>query len=142
LSTAHTDKPGEWRLRGRQLLALGLIAFYLLASARAFVPGMCATLVAAQAQLERDAGRATESRDACCSMPRAEHTREQDAPTPVSPVASGCPFCSLVQALAPLPAYVQLPLPAVAIRTAETTTALRLPAQTRVRLYDGRAPPA
>ncbi|MBL7647214.1 MAG: hypothetical protein JNK74_13585 [Candidatus Hydrogenedentes bacterium] len=101
---------------GTALVVWALVAFYLLASARAFVPGLCATQAAIDAQCHTPQGAATISpaRRSCCAakVPATTESCPTDEREPITPSESGCAFCNLLIAHTDPPfAFVMAALP-------------------------------
>lgn len=122
------------------LFAWFLVAFYLLSSGRALIPGLCATQRMLDAQ--RDVPSCTVSAQrirACCIPPATSESDPENSPA--IPTESGCAFCKLLQSVAPVPPGLSLP-PLAAL-------AFRVPvAREAQRAHDGapgdiqnRAPP-
>jgi len=97
------------RSRTFWLLCWFLAALYLIASGRAFIPGICATQRALDAQQAResDAPRMHALRP-CCVLPPA---KDGESGAPAAPRESGCALCKLVSSAAPLVTTVVLPVP-------------------------------
>ena len=84
-----------------------LVAFYILASARALIPGLCATQAAMDAQCH------VAETGSCCAT--TEEPAESQPDAPVTPAESGCAFCNLLIAHTDPPlllSAVLLPTPA------------------------------
>jgi len=97
------------RSRAYWLAAWLLVVFYLVASGRAFVPGICATQWAMDARQARDlAAPSLHAPRGCCILPRAGSGESKE---PVVPENSGCALCKLVSTAAPLAATVHVPAP-------------------------------
>ena len=122
-----------------------LVLFYLVASGRALIPGLCATLNAARADAKAARCDALANGDPSCCSQRALAQRIGDK-QPVRPrqtrECGHCAFCSLVTSPAPgAPCIVQLPVPA------ETTLATPIldeigGPRTHIQLaFQNRAPP-
>ena len=79
------------------VVAWGIVAFYVLASARALVPGLCATQAAMDAQCHVESGETEIKRvsGSCCSVPARENTPD-DGEAPITPAESHCAFCNLL----------------------------------------------
>lgn len=88
-----------------------LVLFYLLASARAFLPGLCATQAAMDAQCAMP-GESTATAIHCCSTSSPTPESGPDSPRPVTPAESGCAFCNLLIAPTDAPQHLILPAPA------------------------------
>lgn len=86
-----------------------LVVLYLVASGRAFIPGICATQRALDAQCAAESnGTSMHALRACCALPPA---KDGESDAPVAPGDSGCALCKLVSSVAPLAATVHLPAP-------------------------------
>ena len=86
-----------------------LVALYLVASGRAFIPGICATQRAMDAQCASASdGSSMRALRACCVLPRGE---SEESELPIAPGESGCALCKLVSSAAPLAATVYVPVP-------------------------------
>ena len=90
-----------------------LVAFYLLSSGRALVPGLCATQKMLDAQ--RDVPTCTVSARSIrsCCVPSSTAPSDSEG-VPTAPMESGCAFCKLLQSVAPIPPGLSLP-PLVAL---------------------------
>lgn len=90
-----------------------LVIFYLVASGRAFIPGICATQRALEAQCVETSGAPTmHALRACCVLPPAPSKEGKGGShQPVTPDESGCALCKIVTTMAPLVATVVLPDP-------------------------------
>ena len=111
MNTYHAINTGHLQRRSRTfwLLSWFLVTLYLVASGRAFIPGICATQRALDAQQVSDSGAPSiHALRACCVFPRA---KDRESGVPVAPRESGCALCTLVSSPVPLVATVFLPVP-------------------------------
>jgi len=97
----------------RWTVSAGLVLFYLLASARALIPGLCATQSANDAQCGAPLGKDAISSTAhhCCPTPAAESDDDDGDRRPVTPAESHCAFCNLLIAHIEPSIAVDLPTP-------------------------------
>ena len=116
-----------------------MVVLYLVASGRAFIPGICATQRALDAQCAAESSETSmHAIRACCVLPP---TKDGASDTPVAPGESGCALCKLVSSVAPLAATVHVPVPpepefaSPQARTAQRTGTLVVGA------FQTRAPP-
>ena len=95
-------------------VALGLVLFYVLASVRALIPGLCATQVAMdnQCPIERGAPQLIGNTISCCTSPASRTIPEDGEKRPITPAESHCAFCNLIIGLTDPPERLVLPLPA------------------------------
>lgn len=108
--------------RAACFIAWFMVAFYVLASGRGLVPGLCATQAAMDAQCAVDGRVALLSNPAagCCPKPvepAPDACHPGDNKRPITPEESHCAFCNLVIGLADAPialALLSLPPPAYA----------------------------
>lgn len=110
---SHTPSTSHGTLQRRSrtfwLASWLLVGLYLVASGRAFIPGICATQRAMDAQCAASSdGPSMQGLRACCAMPSGE---DGESDTPVAPGDSGCALCKLVSSSAPLAATVFVPVP-------------------------------
>lgn len=94
-------------------LAWALVLFYVLASVRALIPGLCATQVAMdnQCPVERGAPQLIGNTIRCCTSPAARTTPEDGEKRPITPAESHCAFCNLIIGLTDPPEPFILPVP-------------------------------
>jgi len=119
-STLHTRQATHTALRA---LCVGLVAFYVLASARGLVPGLCGSFrVMATSETETPQPRRAfgiEAATVCCYSkaldvrgPRSAGEAPDDgAPTPL-PESGECAFCHLAKAVIETPDTLVAGLPA------------------------------
>lgn len=121
-----------------------LVLFFLLASGRALVPGLCATQRAMDAQCAVGTGDVFRSASpSCCSVASGSSSKEQDgSPMPVTPEESGCAFCKLAGTVAPVPAFVVVPAPLAAAFAPVVQPTLTWATRFDERACPKRAPPA
>ncbi|MBX3176414.1 MAG: hypothetical protein KF886_03560 [Candidatus Hydrogenedentes bacterium] len=106
---AHTTGVRRRLAQPLRLAAWLLVVFYFVASGRAFLPGVCATQRALDAQNARDSGAPSMyAPRACCYLPLPEGSESE---APLAPENSGCALCKLVSSAAPLVVAVHAPAP-------------------------------
>ena len=122
-----------------------LVAFYLLAACRAFVPGICATLNAVYAQHDTESCEVLSSGlPSCCAsreLPGKAGDRKPGEP-PAAPQDGHCPFCTLVVSPVPAPCFVTLPEPAAPLFTPPIPLWEHAPQAYIALAIQNRAPPA
>ncbi|MBX3177652.1 MAG: hypothetical protein KF886_09845 [Candidatus Hydrogenedentes bacterium] len=91
-----------------------LVLFYILASCRALIPGLCATQAAMDAHCGPTGGSTPAPAGICCYMPPDDDGSSAPAPDPVTPEQSRCAFCNLLIAKTDPPLFFTAPLPAPA----------------------------
>lgn len=80
----------------RRPVARLLVCFYVLASCRALIPGLCATQAAVEASQQSNAQASVVAAHSCCSL--AQPPQDSSRPTPVrNAPATKCAFCELVK---------------------------------------------
>lgn len=111
--TFSTPRIFQTRSRAFWLASWFLVVFYLVASGRAFIPGICATQRAMDAQCAANSGTASiHALRSCCTLPaRTVPDGEKGSKRPVTPAESGCALCKLVSSVAPLSVTVALSMP-------------------------------
>ena len=121
-----------------------LVLFYLLAAGRAFVPGLCATQAAMDAQCGApgETGARIGAAIHCCPAPPEGPESGSDAPQPVTPAESGCAFCNLLIAPADGPQGLVLPAPAPPQFAGRIPLAMQWPGESPRSAAPNRAPPA
>lgn len=126
------------------LVSWSLVLFFLLASGRALVPGLCATQRAMDAQCAVGTGGVLKgTTPSCCSVASGSESKEQDgSPRPVTPGESGCAFCKLAGSVAPVPASVAVPAPLAAAFAPVVQPTLTWATRFDERACPKRAPPA
>jgi len=125
------------------LIAWGIVAFYVLASARALVPGLCATQAAMDAQCHVEAGETVLKRvsGSCCPVP-VEQDSSGDENAPVTPAESHCAFCNLLIAHTDPPfAFVMDTVPEPA-HAAQVLLSFQVAQEAPFAAAPNRAPPA
>jgi hypothetical protein len=141
MHTHFTSNTGSIQRRSRTfwLLCWFLAALYLIASGRAFIPGICATQRALDAQQAResDSPRMHALRP-CCVLPPA-HDAESGAPA--VPRESGCALCKLVSSPAPLAVKVILPVPPRPVYAVPQSAEAQRAGSHLARSFPTRAPP-
>jgi hypothetical protein len=116
-----------------------LVVLYLVASGRAFIPGICATQRALDAQCAADSGSPSiHALRACCVLPP---TRDGESDAPVAPGDSGCALCKLVSSVAPLAATVHVPAPPEPEFAAPQARPAQLASALVASTFQTRAPP-
>ncbi|MBL7647578.1 MAG: hypothetical protein JNK74_15435 [Candidatus Hydrogenedentes bacterium] len=116
-----------------------LVVLYLVASGRAFIPGICATQRALDAQCAAaSSGTSMHAIRACCAMPPA---KDGESDAPVAPGDSGCALCKLVSSVAPLAATVHVPVPPEPKFTPPQTRSAQLDSALVDSIFQTRAPP-
>ena len=121
------------------LVAWLLVVFYLVASGRAFVPGICATQRAMDAQQARESGAPSiHALRACCVLPPS---KDGESRVPVAPDDSGCALCKLVSSVAPLVVTVHVPPPPVHEYAAPRAQNAQCTGRFLDRTLQSRAPP-
>lgn len=90
-------------------VAWGIVLFYALASGRGFLPGLCATLNAAERSCSAEDEVLANATRSCCSAPEPADAPGQGSKRPITPEESGCPFCHLVQTACETPTYPVMP---------------------------------
>jgi hypothetical protein len=121
-----------------------LVAFYLVASCRAFIPGACATLNAVYAAQESSSCEVLSSGlPSCCASRTAPvPTGDGDSGTPpAAPQDGHCPFCTLVMSPIPAPCAVILPVPAAPVFGTPLPLEDRAPQAIVTTAFQNRAPP-
>ncbi len=73
-----------------------LVCFYVLASCRALVPGLCATLAAVDAPQQSTAQARIAAAHSCCSLAQPPQDSTNPAPARKAPVTK-CAFCELAK---------------------------------------------
>lgn len=125
------------------LVAWGIVAFYVLASARALVPGLCATQAAMDAaQCHVEAGETIVKRvsGSCCPVP-VEDSAPGEEKAPVTPAESHCAFCNLLIAHTDPPfAFVMDTLPDAAY-AAQVLLSFQVAQEAPFAAAPNRAPP-
>lgn len=126
------------------LVSWSLVLFFLLASGRALVPGLCATQRAMDAQCAVGSGDVLSGgARSCCSVAAESESSETDGdPRPVTPEESGCAFCKLAGSVAPVPAAVVVPAPLAAAFAPVVHPTLTWATRFDERACPKRAPPA
>ena len=122
-----------------------MVAFYVLASGRALVPGLCATQAAMDAQCAIPAGGAvlsSASRGCCPAPPKPETCCPDGEKHPVTPEESHCAFCNLVIGLAEAPSGLVLPAPAPPKFADHVPLAFQVAQEVAKGAAPNRAPPA
>ena len=104
--------PKHPRFRMLRPVSCALVLFYLLASARALVPGLCATQAAMDAQCAMPGEPRASAAIHCCPTTSPASESGPDTPQPVTPAESGCAFCNLLIAPTDAPQLLILPAPA------------------------------
>jgi len=121
------------------LLCWFLVVLYLLASGRAFIPGICATQRSLDARQVRESdGPRMHSIRLCCVLPPARDA-EPDAPS--GPRESGCALCKLVGSPAPLAVRVILPVPPRPLHAVPQSAEAQRPGSNFACTFPTRAPP-
>lgn len=121
-----------------------LVLFYLVASCRAFLPGICATQNAMDARNEAEPCEQLSTGLPSCCAARLAHpsTGDDSDDAPVTPQDAHCPFCTLVMSAAPVPCHVEAPVPLQPLFTPPLALA-SLESQDAPRgAFQNRAPPA
>ena len=126
----------RWKKSHQRMVALqGLVAaFILIAACRSLVPGLCATQLAAQEAMARNAAL-----PACCQAHAAQEGDTPSVHTP-RPEHGPCAFCNLIRGMVDPLDPVHFPLPA----TAKAAPPVDLPSfipLNLTRTHRGRAPP-
>ena len=141
MSHAPSTLPGSLQRRSRTFWVASwlLVALYLVASGRAFIPGICATQRAMDAQCAANSdGPSMHGLRACCALPAGD---EGESDAPIAPGNSGCALCKLVSSAAPLAATVYVPAPlepafAALLPVTDQRTGIRV-----LGTFQTRAPP-
>src|SRR5690606_16269289 len=102
-------RPSRRRTRLHRTVLWGMVAFYMVASGRALVPGLCGTIAAAEARAGAQQVSMAAARS-CCQLPLPDASGDHDTP-PADGDAGTCAFCNLVQTFGQIPVYVRAPEP-------------------------------
>lgn len=141
---SSTPRIFQTRSRAFWLASWFLVALYLVASGRAFIPGICATQRAMDAQCAQDSGAPSiHALRSCCSVPApAAHQGEKGSKRPVTPAESGCALCKLVSSVAPLSITVALAMPPEAAHASPQAQVAQLASAAVRGAAHKRGPPA
>lgn len=142
--TFSTPRIFQTRSRAFWFVSWFLVAFYLVASGRAFIPGICATQRAMDAQCAANSEcTSIHALHSCCSMPAPTAPQgEKGSKRPVTPAESGCALCKLVSSVAPLSVTVTLDAPLEAGHASPPAVAAQLASTALLGAAHKRGPPA